>query len=66
MEFIMKQKKDPEGGTEVTISLSELLEIRNSMEFTPILKKERQAHKHGITSVCCHGNPIFFALQGMI
>ena len=65
-ELLSLPKYDPEEGSEVTISLSELLEIRNSMEFTPILKKEWQAHKHGITSVCCHGNPIFFCTSGHV
>ena len=63
-ELLSLPKYDPSSNTEVTISLFELLEIGNSMDFTPILKKEWQAHKHGITSVCCHCNPIFFCTSG--
>ena len=57
-------KFDPEVGGECIISLNELFEIRNSMDFTPILKKQWQAHKHGITSVCCYHNPVFFCTSG--
>ena len=63
-ELLSMPKYNPEGGDEYVISLNELLEIGNSMDFTPILKKEWQAHKHGITSVCCHHNPIFFCTSG--
>ncbi len=38
-ELLSLPKYDPEVGSEITISLSELLEIGNSMDFMPILKK---------------------------
>jgi len=63
-ELLSLPKYDPEKGEEYVISLNDLLEIGNSMDFTPILLKEWQAHKHGITSVCCHHNPIFFCTSG--
>ena len=63
-ELLSMPKYDPQNETGVTITLSDLLEIGNSMDFTPILKKEWQAHKQGITSVCCHGNPVFFCTSG--
>ena len=63
-ELLNMPKYDPENGNEYVISLNDILEIGNSMDFTPILVKEWQAHKHGITSVCCHHNPIFFCTSG--
>ena len=30
------------------------------MNLEPILEKEWLAHKHGVTSVCCHSEPVFF------
>ena len=63
-ELLNMPKYDPESVKECVISLNDLLEIANSMDFTPILLAEWQAHKHGITSVCCHGNPIFFCTSG--
>ena len=63
-ELLNMPKYDPESGKECVISLNDLLEIANSMDFTPILLAEWQAHKHGITSVCCHDNPVFFCTSG--
>ena len=63
-ELLKLPKYDPDTGNGVVISLNDLLEIANSMDFTPILLNEWQAHKHGITSVCCHHNPIFFCTSG--
>ena len=64
IELLNLPKYDPEKGKEVIVSLNDLLEIGNSMDFTPILLKEWQAHKHGITSVCCYHKPIFFCTAG--
>jgi WD40 repeat protein len=53
-----------EEGFKYTISLGDLIRIKNSMNLEPILEKEWLAHKHGITSVCCHSEPVFFVTAG--
>ena len=65
-KLLSMEKYDPqkENSPEMVISLNDLIKIKNSMDLKPILIKEFQAHKHGVTSVCCHGNPIFFATAG--
>ena len=63
-ELLSMPKYDGENNKDVTISLYDLLEIGNSIDFTPVFLKEWQAHKHGITSVCCHNNPVFFCTSG--
>ena len=48
----------------ITITLADLMVIKHHMNLEPILEKEWLAHKQGITSVCCHGDPIFFVTAG--
>ena len=52
----------------ITITLGDLIKMKNSLNinenYIPVLEKEFIAHKYGVTSVCCHNDPIFFVSAG--
>ena len=49
---------------QVVISLSDLIDIKKSMDLMPVLVKEWKAHKNGISSVCCHDDPVMYISAG--
>ena len=64
-QLLSLPKFDPTDDSQrITITLSDLIKIKNSMNLEPILEKEWLAHKHGVTSVCCHSEPVFFVTAG--
>lgn len=65
-KLIEMDKYDPHQDTSVNIALNlvDLIKIKNSMDLQPIMEKEWLAHKQGVTSVCCHSEPIFFVTAG--
>ena len=46
------------------VKLSNLIEIKNTMEIKPILLKEWQAHKNGISALGCHHDPVIYITAG--
>ena len=65
-DLLLLPKFDPsdDQAQRITITLADLMVIKHHMNLEPILEKEWLAHKQGITSVCCHGDPIFFVTAG--
>ena len=49
---------------QIVIKLSDLISIKNSMNIKPVFIKEWQAHKNGISSVCCYHDPVIYISAG--
>jgi WD40 repeat protein len=49
---------------QIKINLSDLIKIKNSMDIKPVFIKEWQAHKNGISAVCCHYDPVMYITAG--
>ena len=65
-DLLALPKFDPEDdqAPRITITLNDLMLIKHHMNLEPVLEKEWLAHKQGVTSVCCHGDPVFFVTTG--
>ena len=48
----------------LVIKLSKLVGIKDSMNIKPVLLKEWQAHKNGISALSCYHNPIMYITAG--
>ena len=53
-----------EHSPQIVINLSDLLAIKNSMDIEPVFVKEWQAHKNGISAVCCYHDPVMYISAG--
>ena len=48
----------------LVVKLSKLMGIKNSMKIKPVLIKEWQAHKNGISAVSCYHDPVMYITAG--
>ena len=53
-----------ENSPQIVINLTDLISIKNSMDIKPVFIKEWQAHKNGISSVCCYYDPVMYISAG--
>ena len=53
-----------ENSPQIVINLTDLITIKNSMDIKPVFIKEWQAHKNGISSVCCYYDPVMYISAG--
>lgn len=49
---------------QISIGLTDLITIKNSMDIKPIFIKEWIAHKNGISAVSCYHDPVMFITAG--
>ena len=48
----------------LVVKLSKLVGIKNSMNLKPVLLKEWQAHKNGISALSCYHDPVLYITAG--
>ena len=48
----------------LVVKLSKLMDIKNSMNLKPVLLKEWQAHKNGISALSCYHDPVLYITAG--
>ena len=58
------EKYNSENSENIIVNLSDLVSIRNSMDIKPVFIKEWQAHKNGISSICCYHDPVIYITAG--
>ena len=62
--LISEKYNASEHSPQLVINLSDLLAIKNSMDIEPVFVKEWQAHKNGISAVCCYHDPVMYISAG--
>ena len=63
-KLLSLEKYNPDTSPQIVINLNDLISIKHSMDIKPIFIKEWQAHKNGISSVCCYHDPVMYVSAG--
>jgi len=58
------KKNNLKSNLNLVVKLSKLVGIKNSMNLKPVLLKEWQAHKNGISALSCYHDPVFYITAG--
>ena len=59
-----KNSNTTKGKLNLVVKLSKLMGIKNSMKLKPVLLKEWQAHKNGISALSCYHDPVMYITAG--
>ena len=63
-KLLSSNKGSLKGKANLVIKLSKLVGIKNSMKIKPVLLKEWQAHKNGISALNCYHDPVMYITAG--
>ena len=63
-KLLNSTKNTLKGKANLVIKLSKLVGIKNSMKIKPVLLKEWQAHKNGISALNCYHDPVMYITAG--
>ena len=63
-KLMNSKKNNLKSKLNVVVKLSKLVGIKNSMNLKPVLLKEWQAHKNGISALSCYHDPVFYITAG--
>ena len=61
---LLSSNNSTKGKLNLVVKLSKLVGIKNSMQLKPVLLKEWQAHKNGISAINCYYDPVMYMTAG--